>query len=188
MKNFQDVLLPLQKPFEINSELTETTPFTSGKLLNSGSIADSSNSIPVPVLQASNVKILTPQKVEDGNSFEQFLTQPQLLGSAPNALPSASASSDILTGEKVETQASRNVWNQLLGTSTPERQAKNSSLPAGVFQVGASGQVSADYLFDGGYYQGELAIFSLTGMETLIPGSQPFILVHLGVNRATIYM
>ncbi|MEG5025164.1 MULTISPECIES: FG-GAP-like repeat-containing protein, partial [unclassified Microcoleus] len=176
MKNFQDVLLPLQKPFEINSELTETTPFTSGKLLNSGSIADSSNSIPVPVLQASNVKILTPQKVEDGNSFEQFLTQPQLLGSAPNALPSASASSDILTGEKVETQASRNVWNQLLGTSTPERQAKNSSLPAGVFQVGASGQVSADYLFDGGYYQGELAIFSLTGMETLIPGSQPFIL------------
>ncbi|MEG5031280.1 Ig-like domain-containing protein, partial [Microcoleus sp. AT8-B1] len=175
MNNFQDVLLPLQKPFEINSELTETSLFTSENLLNSGSIADSSNSIPVPVLQASNVNFLTSQKVEDGNSFEQFLTQPQLLGSAPNALPSASASSDILTGEKVETQASRTVWSQLLGASTPERQAKNNNLPLGVFQVGGSGQVSADYLFDGGYYQGELAIFSLTGMETLIPGSQPFI-------------
>jgi hypothetical protein len=31
--------------------------------------------------------------------------------------------------------------------------------------VGSSGQVSIDYLFDGGLYQGELAIFSLEGME-----------------------
>ncbi|MEG3931480.1 FG-GAP-like repeat-containing protein, partial [Microcoleus sp. T3_B1] len=98
------------------------------------------------------------------------------MGAAPNASSSASASSDILTGEKVETQASRTVWSQLHGASTPERQAKNSTLPAGVFQVGASGQVSADYLFDGGYYQGELAIFSLTGMENLIPGSEAFLL------------
>jgi len=176
MKNFQDVLLPLQKPFEINSELTENTPLTSGNLLNSGSIADSSNSIPVPVLQASNVNFLTSQKVEDGNSFEQFLTQPQLLGSAPNASPSDLASSDILTGKKLETQANRTGFSQLLDASTPEREAKINTLPVGVFQVGASGQVSVDYLFDGGYYKGELAVFSLTGMENLIPGSKPFIL------------
>ncbi|HEY9600870.1 MAG TPA: DUF4114 domain-containing protein [Allocoleopsis sp.] len=31
--------------------------------------------------------------------------------------------------------------------------------------MGSSGQVSLDYLFDGGAYQGELAIFSLQGME-----------------------
>lgn len=176
MKNFQDVLLPLQKPFEINSELTETSPLSSGNLLNSGSISDSSNSIPVPVLQASTVNFLTSPKVEDGNSFEQFLTQPQLLGAAPNALPSDVASSDILTGEKVETQASRTGFSQIPGAPTPERQAKNSSLPAGVFQVGASGQVSLDYLFDGGFYQGELAIFSLTGMEALVPGTNAFVL------------
>jgi hypothetical protein len=41
----------------------------------------------------------------------------------------------------------------------------NPSFDTGVFTVGSSGQVSIDYLFDGGWYQGELAIFSLKGME-----------------------
>lgn len=36
----------------------------------------------------------------------------------------------------------------------------NLSFETGVFTVGASGEVSIDYLFDGGAYQGELAIFS----------------------------
>jgi hypothetical protein len=41
----------------------------------------------------------------------------------------------------------------------------NSTFETGVFTVGSSGQVSIDYLLDGGLYQGELAIFSLEGME-----------------------
>jgi len=36
---------------------------------------------------------------------------------------------------------------------------------AGVFTVGDSGQVSIDYLFDGGGYKGELALFTLEGMD-----------------------
>jgi RHS repeat-associated protein len=200
MKNFQDVLLPLQKPFEINAELTATNLLTSGNPLTSGSIADTPNSIAAPVSQTSTINFFTSQKVEDGKSFEQFLTQPQLLGAAPNASPSnlaggniligdknniltssksntlTSSKSDILTGgEKLETQASSINFSQLSNTSAPERQAKNSTLPVGVFQVGTSGQVSLDYLFDGGYYQGELAIFSLTGMEALVPGTDAFI-------------
>lgn len=43
----------------------------------------------------------------------------------------------------------------------------NPSFETGVFTVGFSGQVSIDYLFDGGIYEGELAIFSLEGMEQL---------------------
>lgn len=46
---------------------------------------------------------------------------------------------------------------------------------SGVFTVGETGEVSVDYLFDGGRYQGELAIFSLDGMEHLEPGSHEFI-------------
>jgi RHS repeat-associated protein len=184
MKNFQDVLLSLQKPFEINSELTVTSPLISGKSLTSGSIADTFNSIIVPFSQASTINFFTSQKVDDGKSFEQFLTQPQLLGAAPNALPSNLASNiltgsegDILTGrKKLETPANRISFSQIPDTPAPERQAKSSTLPLGVFQVGASGQVSADYLFDGGLYEGELAIFSLSGMENLIPGSEAFIL------------
>ncbi|MFE4107198.1 DUF4114 domain-containing protein [Almyronema epifaneia] len=45
----------------------------------------------------------------------------------------------------------------------------------GEFTVGASGQVSIEFLFDGGAYTGELAIFSLAGMETLTPGSAAYI-------------
>jgi len=46
---------------------------------------------------------------------------------------------------------------------------------SGFFTVGQTGQVGVDYLIDGGGYQGELAIFSLTGMEAFAPGSEVFI-------------
>ena len=41
----------------------------------------------------------------------------------------------------------------------------NPNFDTGVFTVGSNGQVGIDYLFDGGWYQSELAIFSLEGME-----------------------
>lgn len=141
MNKFQDVLLPQEKPFEIYSQLTKTDLLTSGKLLNSGNIVDTSNSLTVPVSQSSTINFFPLPQIENGNSFEQFLTQRQLLGAAPNASPSTSAIGDILTGEKVQKQASSTVSSQLFGASTNERQAKNSTLPVGVFQVGASGQV-----------------------------------------------
>jgi YD repeat-containing protein len=141
MNKIQDVLLPQEKPFEIYSKLTKTDLLTSGKLLNSGNIVDTSNSLTVPVSQSSTINFFPLPQIENGNSFEQFLTQPQLLGAAPNASPSTSAIGDILTGEKVQKQASSTVSSQLFGASTNERQAKNSTLPVGVFQVGASGQV-----------------------------------------------
>ncbi|MBD2354911.1 DUF4114 domain-containing protein [Tolypothrix sp. FACHB-123] len=45
----------------------------------------------------------------------------------------------------------------------------------GVFQVGETGKLTFDFLYDGGWYQGEFALFSLTGMENYQPGSQAFI-------------
>jgi len=103
--------LSLKKPFEINSEFTATIPLTSGNLLNSSSTADTPNSITAPISQASAVNLST-QKIEIGNSFEQFLTQPQLLGAAPNTSASVSASSDILTGKKLEIQTNSNDWGK----------------------------------------------------------------------------
>ena len=46
---------------------------------------------------------------------------------------------------------------------------------AGVFTVGSSGIVTVDYLYDGGMYEGELGIFSLSRMEKLVPNSGLFI-------------
>jgi hypothetical protein len=45
----------------------------------------------------------------------------------------------------------------------------------GIFTVGNSGQVRVDYLYDGGAYRGELALFSLEGLEAFAPGSPDFI-------------
>ncbi|NJO11291.1 MAG: DUF4114 domain-containing protein, partial [Leptolyngbyaceae cyanobacterium SL_1_1] len=44
----------------------------------------------------------------------------------------------------------------------------------GEFTVGATGQVSVEFVFDGGAYTGELALFSLTGLESLMPGSDAY--------------
>ena len=53
---------------------------------------------------------------------------------------------------------------------------------AGVFEVGEAGEITFDFLYDGGWFQGELAIFSLQGMESYQPGSNEFILE--ATNRA----
>jgi hypothetical protein len=45
----------------------------------------------------------------------------------------------------------------------------------GTFTVDADGKVDVDYLFDGGWFRGELAVFSLKGMEAYQPGSKEFI-------------
>ena len=46
---------------------------------------------------------------------------------------------------------------------------------AGVFTVGESGQISIDFLFDGGKLKNELAIFNLSNMDTYEAGSAEFI-------------
>ena len=44
----------------------------------------------------------------------------------------------------------------------------------GKFIVGASGQVSIDYLYDGAGYRGQLGIYSLSGMEAFTPGTAAY--------------
>jgi hypothetical protein len=46
--------------------------------------------------------------------------------------------------------------------------------PSGTFLVDDQGKVKFDYQFDG-YFQGEVGIFSLAGMEAFIPGTPEFI-------------
>lgn len=53
--------------------------------------------------------------------------------------------------------------------------ADRTNFTEGVFEVGETGEVTFDYLYDGGWFQGELAVFSLNGMEFYEPGSDEFI-------------
>ncbi|TAD94917.1 MAG: DUF4114 domain-containing protein [Oscillatoriales cyanobacterium] len=52
--------------------------------------------------------------------------------------------------------------------------AANSPNP-GTFLVDDQGKVKFDYVFDGGYFTGEVGIFSLAGMSAFIPGTPEFI-------------
>ena len=45
----------------------------------------------------------------------------------------------------------------------------------GIFTAGEQGLMSLDYLYDGGAFQGELAVFAIEGMVDLRPGSEAFI-------------
>ena len=61
------------------------------------------------------------------------------------------------TGQSLLDYANRTVFNE------------------GVFEVGETGEVTFDYLYDGGWFKGELAVFSLAGMDVYEPGSDDFI-------------
>ena len=62
------------------------------------------------------------------------------------------------------------------GEAIEIEQSGFNNFESGFFTVGASGQVGVDFLLDGGSFQGELAFFSLEGLEALEPGSEAFIL------------
>ncbi|MDJ0589970.1 MAG: DUF4114 domain-containing protein [Pleurocapsa sp. MO_226.B13] len=57
--------------------------------------------------------------------------------------------------------------NEVLTTS-------NTTAP-GVFVVDETGQIEYDFLYDGGWFQGELAVFSLAGMEAYEYGSLDYL-------------
>ncbi|MEY3867975.1 MAG: hypothetical protein RLZZ338_1866 [Cyanobacteriota bacterium] len=67
-------------------------------------------------------------------------------------------------------------WNFTTKSNKPGE--TNPPVPVkspGVFTVGPEGQVNVDFINDSGFYQGEMGLFSLEGMENLTPGSTEYI-------------
>ena len=60
--------------------------------------------------------------------------------------------------------------------------ANRPQFETGTFEVNVTGQVQYEYLYDGGWFQGELAVFSLKGMEVYEYGSLEFL--KEAANRA----
>ena len=85
------------------------------------------------------------------------------------------------TNPEILTELGELVWNDLQRTEDLEQLEgyddpnNSSTFTTGTFQADDSGQIQFDFLFDGGWFQGELAIFNLEGMEAYTPGSQEFI-------------
>ncbi|WP_071516960.1 S8 family serine peptidase [Geitlerinema sp. PCC 9228] len=93
---------------------------------------------------------------------------------------SSSEDSDTTTEETDETTEASNSEDS--ESDTAESETSPVEYTTGKFTVDESGQIGVDYLFDGGGYEGEVAIFSLEGMEEIQPGSREFI--QEAANRA----
>lgn len=72
-------------------------------------------------------------------------------------------------------QSASSLENFSPASSSPVAVSSQLPFTSGIFTVDSTGQVGIDYLFDGGVYQGELAIFSLQGLESLGLGTPEFI-------------
>jgi hypothetical protein len=64
-------------------------------------------------------------------------------------------------------------WAELIWQG--QRLSVQQSAVPGLFTVGPSGQVNVEFLFDSGAYTGQVALFSMAGLETLNPASTDFI-------------
>ncbi|MGB5968945.1 MAG: DUF4114 domain-containing protein [Spirulinaceae cyanobacterium] len=77
--------------------------------------------------------------------------------------------------EKRVEEKLRLVEEALTSNSFAQSEVNARSEEIGVFEVGETGRVYIDFLFDGSNYQGELGIFSLEALEDLEFGSEEFI-------------
>ncbi len=73
-------------------------------------------------------------------------------------------------------------WRDTDDGATLLEYSRRSKFNEGVFTVGETGEIKFDFLYDGGLFGGELAVFNLSGMGDYKPGSEAF--VAEAVNRA----
>lgn len=87
------------------------------------------------------------------------------------------------TNPEVLNDLGKIVWQDLqrtedlesLGNVSDNNIHQKYQYSSGFFKVEQTGKVGYEFLFDGGWFQGELAVFNLKGMEAYKPGSIAFI-------------
>ena len=156
--------LPIAKVLDTSAE---ASPFAVDPLLDKDltAMVDAS-----PLAASANAEPGSLQTAERGLANEGLASE-----------TTSSASDDLLMGgldkqtvAAVSAGKSSKVYSDL-PSSQPKSRPSQAALTDsdGVFVVDGNGQVEVDFLFDGGGYAGELAAFSLAGMENL--STQAFI-------------
>lgn len=111
-----------------------------------------------------NVFAMEDVRLKGGSDYDYNDMVFQLTGAEGNGIPAL-----------CETIATSKDWSETAIGKQITDYASRSTFNSGVFRVDDSGQVGVDYLYDGGWYQGEMAIFSLKGMEGLQVDSYEFV-------------
>ncbi|MEG3901459.1 DUF4114 domain-containing protein, partial [Microcoleus sp. B4-C5] len=92
--------------------------------------------------------------------------------------PEDETNTDTSNGEETEKENSTTTVATTETQKEPEPTTDKklvSPFTSGVFTTDETGRISVDYTFDGGRFQGELAIFSLDDLDKFEPGSEAFI-------------
>jgi len=181
---------------------SETADTSDDAITNGGNTDDSPTEVDSESVSSTNADSQPTENVENSSSS-------QVDTSSNDGKTSNDTSSDRSSGENdsqsdgedtTEPSVTNSQSQQQPETAnndgqTEASQSNNSSneenatdnqfeFTSGTFEVGSGGQVSVDYLFDGGSYEGEVGIFSLQGMEEFWQqGEQAFI--EEAAKRAT---
>ena len=128
--------------------------------------------------------VLKTNEISSTNSrIELLASNNQILDKSPETPPQPDIDTFILNKNSTATtnnipekpQISTTQTDAITGDTAPPATPNNISFDSGIFQADETGKISFDYLSDGGFYQGELAIISLTGIQEFVPDSQAFI-------------
>src|SRR5919202_1555372 len=128
--------------------------------------------------------LLKTNEISSPNTtIEPLALNNQILDNSPETPPQPDIDTFILNKNSTPTthnipekpQISTTETDPITGDTAKPATPNNISFDSGIFQADQTGKISFDYLSDGGQYQGELAIISLTGMQEFIPDSEAFI-------------
>src|SRR5919199_751741 len=128
--------------------------------------------------------LLKTNEISSPNTtIEPLALNNQILDNSPETPPQPDIDTFILNKNSTPTtnnipekpQISTTETDPITGDTAKPATPNNISFDSGIFQADETGKISFDYLSDGGLYQGELAIISLTGMQEFVPDSEAFI-------------
>ncbi|MEG3923628.1 DUF4114 domain-containing protein, partial [Microcoleus sp. T3_D1] len=128
--------------------------------------------------------LTTNETSSTNSSIELSSSNNQILDKNPENSPQPDTDAFILNKNPTPTtnqipqepQTSTTKTDPITGDTAKPATQNNISFDSGIFQADETGKIVFDYLSDGGWYQGELAIISLTGMQEFVPDSEAFIL------------
>ena len=179
-----------EKPVATTEFASEELP-TSEETTSAGEIAqdkptDSAISTPEEPSEtvATNNLNSTAAAKTDAVAGETVATQEPKTGEtvvtiSPDASkPEDDTNTDTSNGEETEKENSTTTIATTETQKEPEPTTDKkliSPFTSGVFTTDETGRISIDYTFDGGRFQGELAIFSLDDLDKFEPGSEAFI-------------
>jgi hypothetical protein len=133
---------------------------------------------------SASENLLKTNEISSPNStIEPLASNNQILDKSPETPPQPDIDTFILNKNPTPTtnnipekpQISTTQTDAITGDTAHPATQNNISFDSGIFQADQTGKISFDYLSDGGLYQGELAIISLTGMQEFVPDSEAFI-------------